>query len=381
MGTGIMKRKFILFIFFLGFIGAASPLQAATTITPSSGAISPNAALGMAYTSTTTIVASGGVVNNRKPYTWSSSGLPAGLTLTTSGTYNANCKITGTPTVSGTNLPFTITVKDKKNVAATGSYTITITAGVSCSFVGGSTGSISFGGIDPTSVGTVTGAVISPQFTCTPAGTAYTITVNPAAGWQLSSGANTLGYTLGTAASGTYAGSAVSVFTGSGSTITQGQYVNAPAGTYTNGSAVNVTIGYSGGTLVASLPINSVTGTVQSSCAVTGSSSLIFGTVDAVTYAGGASATVTTSAIKCTMGSSVTVTSDGGLNYSGTPRLKNAATDYINYNISFNSPITGAGGATNISGNLALSAAIPAGALDNAPAGLYNDMLTLTVSY
>ena len=376
-----LKSLSILFLILPGFMMLAGNAQAATTLTPSSGTISPNATVNVAYTSTTTLLASGGTVNRGQPYTWTSSGLPSGLALTTSGNTQENCIITGTPTISGT-LSFTVTVRDRNNVSATGSYTITILPAISCSFVGGSTGAISFGAIDPTSPSTVLGTVNTPvQFTCSPVGTAYTISASPAGNWQLTSGSNTLGYTLGVATSGTYGGTAVNVFTPNGSTISQGQFVNAPAGTYANASAVNVTIGYSGGSIVASLPTGSVTGAVQNSCAVTGSGSLNFGTVDAVTHAGGAIASAALPSIVCTMGSPVSVTSDNGLNYSGSLRMKDSAANYINYNLSFTTPLTGAGGLTNIGGSLGLGATMPAGALDNAPAGMYSDTVTLTISY
>jgi spore coat protein U-like protein len=84
------------------------------------------------------------------------------------------------------------------------------------------------------------------------------------------------------------------------------------------------------------------------------------------------------------MTDAVTVTNDGGLNYSGTPRLK-SGTDYINYNFSSAGSLTGAGGTTDIGGSgagkLNIGATMNAGALDNAPAGTYNDTITLTISY
>ncbi len=374
-----LKRLSICLLLLPGLMVLAGTTQAATTLTPSSGAISLNANVGVAYTSTTTLEASGGSVNKNFPYTWSSSNLPAGLSLTPSGTNNANCNITGTPTVSGANLSFQVTVQDKKNVSATGSYTITILGG--CSFVGGSTGAIAFGGIDPTSPSAVLGTVTTPQFTCAPAGTAYTISANPASNWQLTSGSNTLSYTLGVAPSGTYTGTPVNLFTSTGSSIAQGQFVNARAGNYVNASPVNVTIGYTGGSIVASLPAGSVTAAVQNACAVTGGSSVSFGDVDAVAHAGGKTASATPPSIRCTMGSAVNVTRDNGLNYSGSLRLKDAASNYIPYSLSFAGSLTGAGGVSDIGGSLSLGATMPAGALDNAPAGMYSDTVTLTISY
>jgi spore coat protein U-like protein len=306
---------------------------------------------------------------------WTSS-YPAGylgLTFT-------NDTLAGIPTGTVINYPFTVT----ENNGVIYHHTLTITA-VGCSFVGGSSGAIYFSNIDPTAAVSVIGSVTTPvQFTC-PVGTAYTIAMNPASGWQLTSGPNTIGYTPGVVPSGTYAGTAVDVFTAGGSNITQSQYVNVPAGTYSNASAVTVTISWTGGSITASLPIGSVTGIVQDICSVSGSPALNFGTLDAITNASGAVATVTPPSLMCTMGSSVTVTSNGGLNFSGTPRLKDASTNYINYSFGFTSPLSGAGGSTDIggsgAGHLSMGATIPAGGLDNVPAGTYTDTITLTISY
>jgi spore coat protein U-like protein len=344
--------------------------------------VSPDAIRNLYYTSTTIFTASGGT----QPYTWSTpTALPAGLSLSSASGNNIN--IIGTATAAAGNYTFRVRVQDVNGARVTYNYTIRIDAS-GCNFVGGvSTGSILFdssGNIDPTAAGPVIGAVTSPQFTCT-AGTACTITVNPASGWQLTSGPNTIGYTLGVVPSGTYGATAVNVFPASGSSMTQAQYGNAPAGTYSNSSAVTVTINFTGGPITASLPVGSVSGIVPNECSVTGSPSLTFGTIDAVTNAGGATATVSPPSIMCTMGGSITVTNDGGLNFSGTPRLKDSSTNYINYNIGYSSPLIGAGGTTNIggsgAGHLAMGATIPANALDNTPAGIYNDTITLTISY
>jgi spore coat protein U-like protein len=296
-----------------------------------------------------------------------------GLTFT-------NGTLSGTPTGTVTNYSFTVT----EGNGVVYSHTLTITLG-GCSFVSGSSGAISFGNIDPMAAVAVIGSIMTPaQFTC-PVGTSYIVAVNPASGWQLTSGSNSMGYTLGVVPSGTYAGTAVDVFTASGSNITQDQYVNAPAGSYTNTSTITVTIAWAGGSIQATLPIGNVSGTVSNVCSVTGSPALKFGTLDAVTNAGGATATVTSPSIMCTRGAPVNVTNNGGLYYSGTPRLKDSSANYINYNLGFTSPLSGAGGTTDIggsgAGHLAMGATIPAGSLDNAPAGTYNDTITLTISY
>jgi spore coat protein U-like protein len=81
------------------------------------------------------------------------------------------------------------------------------------------------------------------------------------------------------------------------------------------------------------------------------------------------------------------VSDNGGLNFSGTFRLKSVVgSDYIPYTLTYNtSALTGQGKSTDIggsgAGNLAIVASIPAGALDNAPAGSYTDLVTLTITY
>jgi spore coat protein U-like protein len=340
--------------------------------------VSPDAIRNLYYTSATTFTASGGM----PPYTWSTpTALPAGLSL--SSTSGNNIKIIGTTTATTGLKIFRVRVQDANGAAVTYYYMIQIIAN-GCSFTGASTGSILFdssGTIDPTSTGPLIGSVTSPQFTCT-AGTACTITVNPAGGWQISSGSNTIGYTLGVVPSGTYGAAAVNVFTAG--TMTQAQYGNALAGNYANTSAINVTISWSGGAMTASLPVGSVTGTLLNICSVNGSPALNFGTIDAATNAGGATATVVSPTIMCTMGDAISVTNNGGLNFSGTPRMK-SGTNYLNYNFNSAGSMTGAGGTTNIggtgTGNLNLGATISAGVLDNVHAGAYSDTVTLNINY
>lgn len=364
-------------LFFL-MVLPVCPVQAAMKfISPAvCPATLPPGDVGISYTFTFAVSGGGGSPN----FQITSGSLPSGLTLSSAGV------LSGTPGI-GSQGTYTFTVRATKG---TGGETLSCSSTLvintpSCSFVGSSSGAIAFGSIDPTSSVAVIGSVTTPvQFICS-AGLPYTITVNPSSGWQLSSGSNAMGYTPGVAINGTYAGVAVDVFTAGGSVITQGQYVNAPAGSYSNASSVTVTVSYSGGSITASLPVGSVTAAVQNSCSVSGSPSLNFGTLDAVTNSGGSAASVISSSIMCTMGASVTVTNDGGLNYAGTSRLIDSSSNYVNYNFTYNSPLTGAGGATDIggsgAGHLGMSAAIPAGALDNAPAGIYTDTMTLTISY
>jgi spore coat protein U-like protein len=353
------------------------------TLTPGSGTrttIAPSAVRNVMYTSSTIFVAGGG----SGTYTWSTpTALPAGLTL--SSTSGNNIQVTGTCTATTGNKNFTVRVTDSTGSYIQWTYRVVV-INTGCDFAGGdNTAFMSFGNVDPTAgAGTIYGTETSDvQFACS-SPTAVTITVAPASGWQITSGSNTMSYALVVAPSGTYGNLLNDLFIANSTNITQGQYINAPAGTYTNTSAITVTIAWAGGTVSASLPIGNVNATIQNGCAVTGSPALAFGNLNAITNASGATATVTPPSIMCTMTDAVTVTNDGGLNYSGTPRLK-SGTDYINYNFSSAGSLTGAGGTTDIGGSgagkLNIGATMNAGALDNAPAGTYNVTITLTISY
>jgi len=89
-------------------IGLPLPLFSVTPATIPLGEV------GVSHVSTT-LVASGGTA----PYTWSATGLPGGLSMTTSGS------ISGVPTVSGT-FPIVVTVVDATAEAASADYSVTI---------------------------------------------------------------------------------------------------------------------------------------------------------------------------------------------------------------------------------------------------------------
>jgi spore coat protein U-like protein len=159
-------------------------------------------------------------------------------------------------------------------------------------------------------------------------------------------------------------------------------YQNAYA--ETDNSTEMVTISWTGAAASSIAATVTAVGNVINACSVTGSPSLNFGTLDAASNAGGATATAIAPTIMCTKGDAITVTNNGGLNFSGTPRMKSGA-NYLNYNFNSASSMTGAGGTTNIggngTGNLNLGATISAGALDNVPAGAYSDTVTLTINH
>jgi hypothetical protein len=93
---------------FKGVVSAPPPAPLTITTTTL-----PAGTVGTAYS--TTLAATGGV----SPYTWSASGLPGGLSLSSAGT------ISGTPTASGT-FSASITVLDSTNAKASASETIAV---------------------------------------------------------------------------------------------------------------------------------------------------------------------------------------------------------------------------------------------------------------
>ena len=375
-----LRKIFRILIFLLLLSGLGTTVYA-TTLTPANGTTFTAANQFLSYTSAN--LGAGGCTLIPATYTWSSSGLPAELSLSsTTGTTNT---FTGTPTVSGTyNFTVRVTGRDRFGFSC-GSVTNTyyITVNPRCRFSGGSTGNISFI-IDPTLTGPIYNTVTqNVNFQCGP-GTTYSYSILPAQP-NLTGTRNTIPYTLsagqGLSPLGQNTGDStlIPLLT----TLSQvSNYQNAYA--ETDNSTETVTISWTGtaaGSIAATV---TALGTVINACSVTGSPSLNFGTLDAATNAGGATATAIAPTIMCTKGDAITVTNNGGLNYSGTPRMKSGA-NYLNYNFNSASSMTGAGGTTNIggngAGNLNLGATISAGALDNVPAGAYSDTVALTINY
>jgi hypothetical protein len=156
---------------------------------PTANCVSITAVQGVAITPVT-MVGSGGTGG---PYTFTATGLPAGLTMSSSGT------ISGTPTVSGT-FSYTVTVKDSAGNTGTVNCSVTVHPGVSANCVsitavqgvaitpvtmvgtGGVGGPYTFtatglpAGLTMSSTGTISGTpTVSGTFS-------YTVTVKDAAG-------------------------------------------------------------------------------------------------------------------------------------------------------------------------------------------------------
>jgi hypothetical protein len=101
-------------------------VDAGVSISPSGGALA-TAYVGSLYSATLT--ASGG---SGSGYTWSATGLPAWLSI--SPTTGA---LTGTPTATASSVSFTVKVTDSAHNTASGTYSVTVDAGISITPSGG----------------------------------------------------------------------------------------------------------------------------------------------------------------------------------------------------------------------------------------------------
>jgi hypothetical protein len=260
--------------------------------------------------------------------------------------------------------------------------TIKIIAGA-CAFTGSIAGGISFNTIDPsTAPGPILGTVIQQMpFTCT-AGTAFTTAANPASGWTIVSGANTVPYALGFLASGTGLGATPINLLTANSQIIQADYANAAAGLYSNAQQISLTVSWAGGSIVASIPAGGVSGAVINTCAVSQTAGTLTFAIDP-SITGIASATISPDMqIKCTKNDNVVITASskcGG----ATPRLDSAypacGGNTIPYTFNFTSSLPGQGFGFALPLNLGGS--VSSANYQNAPVGNYGDLQTLTISY
>jgi len=325
--------------------------------------------------------------NGTTPYTWSLIGsLPPGLMFTPSASPSLTADISGTPIQVGT-FSFTITLTDSGIPVQSVSnfYSITIGTG-NCTFTGTTIGGISFSAIDPsTSPGPILGTVTQQiLFTCK-AGMAYTVTANPASGWTMASGGNTIPYTPGFIASGTGLGATPISLLTTNSQILQANYANAPAGSYANSQAVTLTISWvpgGGGAVSATIPAGGVSGSVITTCSV-------LQAAGALTFAIDPSSIGTTSAvispdmqIKCTKNAGVAITSWSACG-GAAPVLDSAypacGGTKIPYTFNFMKNVTGQGFGTGISLNIGGSTT--SANYENAAVGNYGDLQTLTITY
>jgi len=256
-----------------------------------------------------------------------------------------------------------------------------------CAFVGGSSGVISFGNIDPsTSPGPVLGTVTTQvQFYCQN-GRAFTVTATPASGWTLT-GPGSMAFTPGFIASGTGAGAGapMNLLTNT-SQILMSNYQNAPSGAYSNSSAITLTITCptcsAPNIINATIPATTgVTGSIANTCgsAVSGTMSFNIDPSGSGTLTPSTTANGTSPSVKCTMNSVHAVTCSSG--HANKLTIGNdGVTDPIAYTItSCPANITGSGFSSATSIPVGIS--ILQTAYQNAKAGAHSDTITVTVTY
>jgi hypothetical protein len=121
-GTPTVNGRFSYTVTVKDSCGNTGTFNCSVTVNPppSASCVTINAVQGVAITSVT-MVGSGGCGG---PYTFSATGLPAGLSMSTGGT------ISGTPTASGT-FSYTVTVKDSCGNTGTFNCSVTVVCGLS----------------------------------------------------------------------------------------------------------------------------------------------------------------------------------------------------------------------------------------------------------
>lgn len=364
----------------------------ALSITPASGTILPNATQFVFYTTTLTA----GGVPATPPFTnWSVTGLPAGLGFSTSGADNEVLTISGTPTVSGTFTPITVTVNDSKTPnVRTASATYTLTINPYCRFSGSNTGAIAFGSggsIDPsTSPSPITNTVTSQVSIQCGAGLAYTVTVTNPPGILQMTGANTIPFTLAVAASGTSISDAalIPLLGPNASPLipssTIYNYENFVAGSSSIGP-ITVNISW-GGAAPGSLDaiVNVAATTVIDTCntPVNGAITFTINPTSAGPLTPNTTVDGTPPTVKCTNGQSHAVSCTSAHGYQLTIG-NDGITDPIAYTIT-GCPATVAGSgfltATPINFGLSLNAS-GAGGYQDAQAGAHSDTITVQITY
>lgn len=373
----------LLFVFGISGVAYAVPQIRTPAVCP---ATLIQGAVGVPYTFT--FIGTGG--DKIPPWSIIAGSPPPGVSLSGTGV------LSGTPVALGT-YTFTVELAAKNGQTATCVCTLTVVP-ATCSFVGGiSSGTILFSpNIDPSQSSPVYGTVNQQvSFTCSANPIAYTVAVAPLSGWTLQSGSNILPFTPGIAGSGTYTGVAVNLLVPSGAGATSvlpTDYNNAPAGLYGNASAITITVSFSGlaPSIVATLPINSITGTVINMCSVAQAPGTLTFVIDP-SLAGPIPGTISPDMqIKCTMNGLASISASSF--YGGTtPKVQcttagTCGVTQIPYTFKIlNSstwPVTITGtGFGGVGLPMQLGGSVTSADYINAPIGTYGDTETITISY
>lgn len=272
-------------------------------------------------------------------------------------------------------------------------FTMVSEAYAACVFtLAGSTGAISFNNVDPsTAPGPILGSVTTQVYFTCDYGAAFTVTATPGSGWTLTSGANSMAYTLGFIASGTGQGllSPIALLTDN-SSITKASYENTPAGAYTNNQSVTLTINCPTCLLYlipiqATIPAGNVSGSVINTCAVTQSAGTLTFDIDPSVTGTTIGSIAQELKIKCTKNDNIAITSSSGYGGASPKMYCSSSSSCGSYQIPYtfirSSGGTGLGFGIGNDIALGIGGSVSSSDYANAPAGSYDDLETITISY
>ncbi len=368
-------RIFLLALFLL-FVtaGLEKPAQAQITNPASCPAVLPPGTSGTPYSYTFT---GAGTPHPSSPWTVSSGALPPGLLLGATGI------LSGTPTAAGS-YSFTITYR---TVSPGATYncacTLVIASAQGCSFTGSSSGSISFGNIDPSTQGPITNNTVTQQviFRCSTDVT-YSFATNPA-NPRLTLSGNDIPFTLGLAAlaQNNTNTTPISLFTTS-SSISQANHQNAPAGQYASG-IIGVTISWTGASTGSIIANVTASGTVINTCAVTQQAGTLNFNMDPSSAGTTLGVIASDLKIKCTKDSPIGISASSvcGIPPRLYPSSSGCSGFSIPYTFNISAGVTGQGFGPGRDIPLLVGGSANSANYADAPWGNYGDSQTVTISY